>query len=338
MHGISSPTRLLITGGTGFFGRAILRYLIASGFGGDRQVLVNVLSRDPEIFLKKFPEFSKYPWITFSRGDILNPRSLSGLSYADWVLHAAADSDVSMFRFAKERFDQIVTGTENVLLAAKNIGAGRFLYVSSGAAYGPQPHDCEKITELYCGMPDPLELKNVYGVAKRVSEHLCALFAENSDIRPMIARCFAFVGIDLPLRSHFAIGNFIYDALWSKEIVIAGDGNVYRSYLDQGDLAAWLIAILERGVVGRVYNVGSDKEISILEVATLVRDIIAPKKHVVVRGASSVTGAGLRYVPSVERIQSELKVASTIDLRDSIINIAKFHESPRDWRCSSREQ
>ena len=162
------------------------------------------------------------------------------------VLHAAADSTLGPQRSPLQRYDQIVDGTRNLLDFAVACGVQRFLLTSSGGVYGPQPEDMAKIPEDWLGMPDPLNPANAYGVGKRAAEHLCALYHATHGIDTVIARCFAFVGEDLPLDVHFAIGNFIRDALWAEEIIVGGDGTPLRSYLDQRDLAQWLFDLASR--------------------------------------------------------------------------------------------
>ena len=104
-----------------------------------------------------------------------------------------------------QRYDQIVEGTRNVLDFAISCNARRFLLISSGGVYGPQPAELEQIPEDYHAMSDPLDSGNVYSVAKSASEHLCALYNETYGLHTVIARCFPFVGKDLPLDAHFAI-------------------------------------------------------------------------------------------------------------------------------------
>lgn len=312
--------RLLITGGTGFFGKSLLRY-----FHERSDLSLCILSRNPSGFLNSNPEFAG--WSEFLTANILNPKSLPKDKYFSDVIHAATDSTLGPKLTPIERYDQIVTGTKNILDFAVAVGAKRFLLTSSGGVYGPQPPGMALIPEDYCGMPDPLNPNNAYSVAKRAAEHLCALYQDKYGIETVIARCFAFVGQDLPLDVHFAIGNFIRDALWHDEITVSGDGTAVRSYLDQSDLAVWLMTLLEKGKPGCAYNVGSDKPIAIADLARLVRDTISPNKKVNIMGEPSATDANRSvYVPDITRAKEELGLGVTVDLKDAIRNTALAHQ------------
>jgi dTDP-glucose 4,6-dehydratase len=133
-----------------------------------------------------------------------------------------------------------------------------------------------------------------------------------------VARCFAFVGPDLPLNVHFAIGNFIRDALNADAITVSGDGTPLRTYLDQTDLAHWLFTLLEQGRPGEAYNVGSDEVISIAELAHLVREILAPDKTVHISGDAVPCAARNRYVPDIRKAQQELDLSVTLPLAEAI--------------------
>lgn len=323
---MKSSFHILLTGGTGFFGRALLRYWCAAFESGVPVNLVTIFSRSPTDFIDRYPQFSNLPWLEFQVGDICRPDTLpKGISFTH-ILHAAADSTLGPQLSPLQRFNQIVDGTRNMLEYAVACGAGRFLLTSSGGVYGTQPPDLEKIPEDYNGMPDPLYPANVYGVAKRAAEHLCALYLDAHDVEIVIARCFAFIGQDLPLDVHFAIGNFMRDAFYKDSIQVSGDGTPLRTYLDQEDLAHWLMTLLEHGRPGEAYNVGSDEVVSIAELAYRVRDLLAPDKPVVIRGQSSDAQGRNRYVPDIRKVREELGLAVRIPLTEAIRRVSTAHQ------------
>lgn len=309
-----SSSNIFLTGGTGFFGVALLRHLSTLG---QRAPRVTVLSRNPERFQALYPDLARsVDWVC---GDVLEPKSLPYLNKFSHVLHAATDSTAGPQLTPLERYTQIVEGTRNVLELACAVGASRFLLTSSGGVYGTQPTWMDKIPEDYMGIPDPLNAAHAYGVAKRMAEHLCVLYQQRSGLEAVIARCFAFVGEDLPLDAHFAIGNFIRDALSGQDIVVAGDGQSVRSYMHQEDLAHWLLTLLLQGRAGHAYNVGGDEAVSIKDLAHLIRNLISPELSVHVKGAAVPNHGRSVYVPCIDKAKNELNLALRYDLHQSII-------------------
>jgi UDP-glucuronate decarboxylase len=322
---LGGETSLFLTGGTGFFGRALLRYLDALATQGSNPCRVTVMTRSVDRFLSTFPEFAGLSWLSFHEGDILGgAEAFPKTGTFSHVLHAAADSTLGPRMDPLDRFDQIVIGTRNALDFAVRGGAVRFLLTSSGGVYGAQPADLDAIPESYHGMPDPMIASNAYSIAKRQAEHLCALYADKTGLDVVVARCFAFVGRDLPLDAHFAIGNFIRDALRGSDILVNGDGTPVRSYLDQGDLAQWLLTLLARGRSGEAYNVGSEEAITIAELAELVRRVIAPASAVrLLRKPGADTAIRNRYLPSIAKAKAELGLCVATSIEEAILKIAR---------------
>lgn len=312
---------LLITGGTGFFGRALLRHIDSVKRTNNCLPFdqIMVMSRSPQSFHLKYPALANLSWLNWHKGDVLIPSTLPQNRNFHYILHAASDSTDAAAVTPLDTYRQIVEGTENMLKFASTTGVQRFLFTSSGAAYGPQPAEMEAIPENYNGMPDPLISYNAYGVAKRQAEHLCAQYEHQYGLETVIARCFAFVGEDLPRDAHFAIGNFIRDSIERPEIVVNGNGSPIRSYMHQSDLAHWLLTLMQYGVSGNAYNVGSDEAISIANLAYLVRDILSPKKQVHFQGNSREDNAiRIRYVPNISKAKNDLGLEVTIRLAQAI--------------------
>lgn len=327
--------RLLITGGTGFFGRALLRHfhaeanLASTGRPNDFDEII-AISRYPAVFASRYPDLAQAPWLRWARADVGQRLTLDALLVGETVsavLHAATDSTDAAALSPVEKLDQIVEGTRNVLDLAVRLQAHRFLLTSSGGVYGPQPVEMTQIQESYGGMPDPLKVSSTYGIGKRMAEHLCILYAQSHGLEPVIARCFAFVGQDLPLDAHFAIGNFIRDALHKSCIEVGGDGTPVRTYMDQRDLSHWLMALLQRGRSGHAYNVGSDAEITIRDLAHLVRDTLAPSKQVSIVGRPSAQNYRNRYVPSINKARAELGLSLNFTLEQSVRETARHAQA-----------
>ena len=310
--------KLLVTGGTGFFGRALLRSWLRDEVCGVRVPEVTIVTRSPNSFLERYPEFSSISWLTLHKSNILDYESLPVNDFFTHILHAATESTVGPSLPALQRYDEIVNGTRNILDYAVKNNVKRVLLTSSGGVYGPQPDRLEKVPESYLGIPDPLDPLSAYSMGKRAAEHLCSLYNDRFGLESVIARCFAFVGEDLPLNVHFAIGNFIHDALYNQKINVAGDGTPVRSYMNQTDLARWLLCILDKAVPGRAYNVGSDQAITIANLAYLVRDTLSPSKRVVFKNTATTFQGRNVYVPDISAAKNDLNLDVTISLRESI--------------------
>ncbi len=322
--------RIFITGGTGFFGHWLLESLVHANKQLDLGVQATVLTRNAEAFRTRSPHIADQPAISLLEGDI---RTFAFPAEPHThILHAATDSGGQQAnRPAYELAESILKGTRRVLQFARETGATRLLYTSTGAVYG-RSTTLQHTPETYTGGPDPLQLASSYDEAKRMAEHLCIAYAHNTALQPVIARCFAFVGPHLPLDAHFAIGNFIGAAIRGERIHIKGDGTPRRSWLYMSDLATWLWTLLAQGTANRAYNVGSDEGYTIAQAAHLTANTLRPDGHggstlpIQIDGTPNPAAPLNSYVPAINRAHEELSLRVTIPLAEALQRTAAWHD------------
>lgn len=313
---------LLVIGGTGFFGKSIL-----DAFGRGLLMPWNVthvivMSRHADALLKTAPQLVNKN-VTLLSADITTTDSLP---FADYVIHAAASTDVRDYTTQPEQERlNIQAGTYHYCDLAKQFHAkSKIVYVSSGAVYGRQPPELEKISEGYqfLNAEDIPEGKRDYACAKRDAE-LAVIKLGADGFHVSIARCFAFVGRWLPRDQHFAIGNFMRDILEGGPIVVQTKHQVYRSYMYADDLVEWLMTIANNASKKcPTYNVGSDEAILLDDLANKLAQFYNIKAETPLGTDGKVD----RYIPSIEKAKTELGLCLKYDLIASIhkaINVLK---------------
>ena len=301
-------SRVFITGGTGFIGAWLLQVLQRANDQLHSKLELVVLTRDAGCARQQSPK-------TFARADtqlVCGDVShfATPLGPLDLCIHAAAGvGDVSHADQPLRIFDGIVQGTRRMLDLAQAAGARRFLLTSSGAVYGPQPAELERMPESFRGAPNPLLAAHAYGNGKRAAEWLaCAYAAQAADtgFTPNIARIFTVIGPGLPLNGPFAAGNFIRDALAGRTIQINGDGTPVRSFLYSADVCVWLLRILGSGAAGQAYNVGSEQALSIAELAQRVAACAGHPQLPVQMPTAPTASLPARYVPDTSKARQAL--------------------------------
>jgi dTDP-glucose 4,6-dehydratase len=202
------------------------------------------------------------------------------------------------------------------LAKAREAGIHRALFISSGAVYGAQPEDVKHVSEYQFFGPDPLLPTAAYAEGKRAAEQLFS-FEGLAGLSFSVARLWAFVGPLLPLDQHFAVGNFLSDALKGQRIRVRGDGTTVRSYQYASDMAAWCWSILASGENGQAYNVGSEESVTMRELAQACAEL-GGVAGVDIFGVSDPTKRVDRYAPSTQLIRKRLGLSNLVPLRDGL--------------------
>ena len=313
--------RVLVTGATGWFGTWLLDALVALNRAKSLDLRIVAVSRRPDTFAQRYPELHAAEEIEWVAADVRDP-GLDIDGPITHVIHAATEASARLNAEEPDRmFDTIVGGTRNLLQVAARHRDVKILLISSGAVYGVQPPELESLCEDYSGAPDVLDAGNAYAEGKRAAEQLAAIWHATRGLHITVARCFAFVGPHMPFDAHFAIGNFIRDALEGDEIHIKGDGKPLRSYLYMSDLVVWLLTILVEGRAMRPYNVGAEEAVSIAALAA--RCAAASDRDVRVRIDGNSAG-GRNYVPDTSRARDELGLVARVPLDEAIRRTAAW--------------
>jgi nucleoside-diphosphate-sugar epimerase len=308
--------RVLVTGATGFVGSWLLETLLHANDALGLDVHATALVREREAFAQRFPHLTGNPAVRVHVGDvrIVDPPTHAFTHY----LHCASAAPPKMnAERPGEVIDVIERGTERMLEEAESGHGARFLQVSSGSVYGPQPPTIERLEESYTGTADARDPAQRFGAAKRRAEQRGEA-AVTRGVGFVSARVFAVVGPRLPLEGQFAIGNFLGDALEGRPVHITGDGTPVRTWMHASDMAAWCWTLLGCGQTGSAYNVGSEQSLSLWDAAQRVAALATPSRGVV-RDREPEPGATPgRYVPSTRRAREELGLEAWIPFDDAL--------------------
>ena len=308
------------TGGSGLFGSWILSFFDWCVKRKYSEPALTILSRQ-----KISSSSSRVKYIC---GDIENFQNHDTKS--TYTLHMAAPSASETFRSMDElnKFYVLAKGTENLLNYARLNNEKRILVLSSGALYGGFDETrVDHISEAERQAPAYAEKLQALSIGKRVAEFLTKEFCDRGHVDASVARCFGFIGPGLPTNLHYAVGNFVAQAVKGEDIVINGSGKPIRSFMYLGDMVFWILTILLRGRSAEDYNVGSREGISILNLANEIVAVLGTKSKIVVLSESDQTSGNppnYYYVPDTLKAERELNLFCRASLRQSIKEYAEY--------------
>ena len=302
--------RLFITGGTGFVGAWLLELLAWGARRLDLDLRVVALTRSPDAWTRRVPHIAGSGIVTLAEGDVRTFIFPTG-EFASAVLGAASSDNAWTTAHPAEVVDTIEAGTRRGLEFAEASGVSRVLLLSSGAVYGRQPVDLAALPEDHPARPGS---GDAYGMAKRAAESITGQWSGGRHAA-VIARVFSVYGPYQPLHAHFAIGNFIADAVAGRPVTVRGNGLSVRSYLYGADLSVALLACLVRGSPSAAYNLGGGEPIRLVDLAALVASLASPPQAVQVLGQP---GSVDRYLPDTRRIATELGFSPAVTLVEGV--------------------
>jgi len=315
-------SHLVVLGGTGFVGSWLVSALLHANKSLDLDLRLTVPTRNVNAAYVKLRLDGEDP-IDLVEADI-REFSPSVFGRADYYLHAATPSVKSTGAANQSLVTEATLGGASRLLTYISEGNSlpSFLHTSSGIVYGSQPLDLEKLQELEV-VTEP-EISKSYAHAKWEAENLVRSATENGKIRGSNPRLFAFFGPHLALDEHFAIGNFMSDAMSGKKIQVQGNPNTVRSYLYPTDLTIWLIKLLAEPNIGAM-NFGSEHPVTMMELAQTITTLTSGQGIDFLNPAIDAS----RYVPSTRNTQEVLNVTQRVSLTDGLERWIKWLEASK---------
>ena len=330
--------KILITGGAGFIGSAVVRLAISRGHS-----VINVDVLTYAACLGNLEPVAHNNNYCFEKVDICDREALNTIfakHSPDVVMHLAAESHVD--RSIERPVDFIETnvkGTFNMLEASRSYwvsrgkpNAFRFHHVSTDEVFGSLPNDSSiKFTEETAYNP-----RSPYSASKASSDHLVRAWHETYQLPVVLTNCSNNYG-----PYHFPeklIPVVILNALSDKPLPIYGDGSNIRDWLYVEDHADALLLVLEKGALGRSYNIGGENERTNLELVTTICGIL-DRLHPYEKGhyADLITfvldrpGHDARYAIDPSRIRSELGWRPSVTVEEGLERTVKWYLANEDW-------
>src|SRR6056297_2001756 len=330
--------KLLVTGGAGFIGSAVVRQAIGAG-----HKVVNLDALTYAACLENVASVADDPNYSFVQADIRDRAALDQVfeqHAPDAVMHLAAESHVDRSIDAPATFMETnVLGSFHLLEAARTYWtaqgkpeAFRFHHVSTDEVYGSLPADPSvQFTEDTAYDP-----RSPYSASKASSDHLVRAWHETYGLPVVLTNCSNNYG-----PYHFPeklIPVIILGALAGKPLPIYGDGSNVRDWLYVEDHAEALLLAVQKGAVGRSYNIGGGNERSNLELVKALCAILDAKRPRAQGSyADQITfvadrpGHDARYAIDPTRIEEELGWRPSVTVEEGLARTVSWYLENEDW-------
>ncbi|MBY5974846.1 dTDP-glucose 4,6-dehydratase [Ferrimonas balearica] len=327
--------KILITGGAGFIGSAVVRQAVAAG-----HEVVNLDALTYAANLKSLASVADSPLYAFEQADIRDRTALDRIFVAhrpDAVMHLAAESHVDRSIDGPALFIETnVAGTFNLLEAARvhwqAVGKPRgfrFHHISTDEVYGSLG-PTGKFTE-----DTPYDPRSPYSASKASSDHLVRAWGETYGLPVLVTNCSNNYG-----PFHFPeklIPVVILCALAEAPIPVYGDGCNVRDWLFVEDHADALLTVLQRGELGRTYNIGGENEARNIDLVRMIcaeLDILrpsnAPHDHLITF-VTDRPGHDQRYAIDPTRIREELGWHPSVTVEEGIARTVRWYLNNEAW-------
>jgi dTDP-glucose 4,6-dehydratase len=313
--------KILVTGGAGFIGANFIRHVLGVG---KRYAVVNYDKLTYAGNLANLDPVANDPHYTFVRGDICDPHPLEvAMRGCDVVVHFAAESHVDRSIYEPSPVIQTnITGTFALLEVFRKLSLSRFVHVSTDEVYGDISPDA------FADEKFPLHPSSPYSASKAAADLLVLSYVRTYGVPAMITRSsnnygpYQFPEKLLPLM--------VTNALQDKSLPIYGDGRQQRDWLHVEDNCRGILAVLEKGRTGEIYNIGG---LNITENLSLVSKLLQliEKPETLISYVQDRPGHDRRYALSIKKIETELGWKPAISLEDGLRRTIDWYKDHSKW-------
>mgnify|MGYP003642387126 FL=1 len=327
--------KLLVTGGAGFIGSAVVRLAVAQGHN-----VVNLDALTYAACLENIASVADSPLYAFEHADICDRATLDRIfaqHKPDAVMHLAAESHVDRSIDGPGAFIQTnITGTYTLLEAARAYWQGsgkpdgfRFHHISTDEVFGSLG-PTGQFTE-----DTPYDPRSPYSASKAASDHLVRAWGETYGLPIIMTNCSNNYG-----PFHFPeklVPVVILKALAGQPIPVYGDGTNVRDWLFVEDHADALLTVLTKGELGRSYNIGGENEVSNLELVKMICALLDERNPSGAPHADLITfvtdrpGHDQRYAIDPTRIRAELGWKPSVTVEEGLARTVDWYLENEDW-------
>ena len=327
--------KILVTGGAGFIGSAVVRQVVALGHS-----VVNLDALTYAACLANVASVADDPLYRFERANICDRAAIDRIlaqHRPDAIMHLAAESHVDRSIDGPGAFIETnVTGTYTLLEAARSYWEAqgkpatfRFHHISTDEVYGSLGTDGQFTEDT------PYDPRSPYSASKAASDHLVRAWAETYGLPVILTNCSNNYG-----PYHFPeklIPVVILNALHGKPIPVYGKGENVRDWLYVEDHADALLTVLMRGQVGRSYNIGGENEARNIDLVMMICALLDQHRPDAAPHADLITyvtdrpGHDLRYAIDPSRIRQELGWRPSVTLEQGLAKTVAWYLENQDW-------
>jgi dTDP-glucose 4,6-dehydratase len=314
--------KVLITGGCGFIGSNLIRYLLRQA---DEYLVVNLDALTYAGNSTNLADLWEHPHYTFVQGDICDRPLVESIitSGVDAIVHLAAESHVDRSILDPADFVRTnVLGTQTLLEAARQGKVGRFLHVSTDEVYGSLG-PVGRFTE-----ETPLAPNSPYAASKAGSDLLVHAYVQTYGMPAIITRASNNYGpYQFPEK---VIPLFITNALEGLPLPLYGDGQHVRDWLFVEDHCAALARVLQAGRVGEIYNIGGGQECTNIELAHMIVQAIGVSETMLTF-VKDRPAHDRRYALNSEKMAAELGWRPRVTLAEGLASTVAWYRAHESW-------